>query len=576
MKASDTKRALRRPFLQELFRGNKFNLAMTVIAAVLEALAALVISWLIKEVADLIAGSSTYGFGTLLIIAGVGFALLGIAWILDRQFLSAFRAKAILQYRAYAFERLMEKGIQAFSGENTSLYISALSNDVNTIETDFVGKLQSTITVGVSFVGALGLMLWYSPLLTLVAIGFSLLPILVSIALGNKAAAAEKKVSDKKESYTGMLKDALSGFSVIKSFKAEKNLSRVHGESNEGVADASKQRTVVNVTVAYASEIAGAILQFGVFFVAAALALAGKAGITTGTALVFVQLLNYVLAPIQAFPAFFAGAKASFGLIDKLAGALDQNVPDEGEPIPPQLTEGISVRDLAFSYEEGKPVLHDVDMELRAGGCYALVGGSGSGKSTILNLLMASSKSYQGQILYDGKELRTVSTGSLYDLVSIIQQNVFVFNSTIRDNITMFSQFPEEEVDRAVRLSGLKKLIDEKGADYLCGENGSGLSGGERQRISIARALLRKTPVLFVDEATASLDAETSFEVLDAILKLDGYTRVIVTHDLDENILRRCTGLLALKNGAVSEQGTFEELMERKGYFYSLFTVSQK
>ena len=575
MKASDTKRALRRPFLRELFRGNKFNLAMTVIAAVLEALAALVISWLIKEVADLIAGSSTYGFGTLLIIAGGGFALEGIAWILDRQFLSAFRAKAILQYRAYAFERLMEKGIQAFSGENTSLYISALSNDVNTIETDFVGKLQSTITVGVSFVGALGLMLWYSPLLTLVAIGFSLLPILVSIALGNKAAAAEKKVSDKKESYTGMLKDALSGFSVIKSFKAEKNLSRVHGESNEGVADASKKRTVVNVTVAYASEIAGALLQFGVFFVAAAFVLAGKAGITTGTALVFVQLLNYVLAPIQAFPAFFAGAKASFGLIDKLAGALDQNVPDEGEPIPPRLTEGISVRDLAFSYEEGKPVLHDVDMEMRSGGCYALVGGSGSGKSTILNLLMASSKSYQGQILYDGKELRTVSAGSLYDLVSIIQQNVFVFNSTIRDNITMFSQFPEEEVDRAVRLSGLKKLIDEKGADYLCGENGAGLSGGERQRISIARALLRKTPVLFVDEATASLDAETSFEVLDAILKLDGYTRVIVTHDLDENILRRCTGLFALKNGKVSEQGSFDALMAQKGYFYSLFTVSQ-
>ncbi len=568
-------KALRRPFVRELFRGNRFNLAMTVVAALLGAAASLVISWLIKSVSDLISGDGKYSLSTLLSIAGGAVALLLIGSILDLRFLSRFRARAMQQYRSYTFDRLMEKGIQAFSGENSSLYISALSNDVNTIEQEFIGRLQNTIEVFVTFLGAIVLMLWYSPLLTLVSIGFSLLPILVSIILGNKAAKAEKLVSDRKERYTGLLKDTLTGFAVIKSFRAERSIARLHEQDNTGVAEASKKRVKVNVLVNYASGIAGGAVQFGVFFVAAALALSGK-GITAGTALVFVQLLNYVLSPIQNFPAFYAGAKSSFELIDKLAQALHQNVPDEGSAIAPQLSKGIALQNISYAYEEGKPVLNDVSMTLRAGGCYALVGGSGSGKSTILNLLMAAFRDYSGEIRYDDAELKAISPDSLYSLVSIIQQNVFVFNNTIRDNITMFSDFPEEEIERAVQLSGLKKLIDEKGADYLCGENGSGLSGGERQRICIARALLRKTPVLLVDEATAALDAETSYEVLDAILKLDGYTRIIVTHDLDENILRRCDGLFTLKNGRILEQGSFEALMKEKGYFYSLFTVSQK
>ncbi|MBQ7146316.1 MAG: ABC transporter ATP-binding protein [Lachnospiraceae bacterium] len=568
-------KALRRPFLKALFRDNHFNLGMAVLSAFLFAAVNIVISWLIKELSDSIGGKSGYTFHTLLWVGLGVLVLLYAAGIIDRIFLSRFKAKAMEQYRGYAFDRIMDKGIQAFSQESSALYISALSNDVNTIEQEFIGRLQETIQVAITFVGAIGLMLYYSPLLTLISLGFSLLPIIVSVVLGDKAAKAEKQLSDEKDGYTGMLKDVLSGFAVIKSFKAEKSISRIHGETNHAVSRATASRHQVKLRVSYASNLTGATLQFGVFFVAAALAVDGKGGITPGIAIVFVQLLNYALWPIQNFPVFYAGVKSSTGLMDKLAGALGKNILEEGEHIPPELSRDIRIQDLSFAYEEEKRVLQDVSLAFPAGGCYALVGASGSGKSTLLNLLMRASTAYEGQILFDGKELRDISPASLYDLVSIIQQNVFVFNATIRDNITMFSDFPGEEVDRAVRLSGLGKLIEEKGEDYLCGENGAGLSGGERQRISIARALLRKTPVLLVDEATASLDAETSFEVLDAILKLSGYTRILVTHDLDENILRRCTGLITLKNGNLLEQGSFEELMEKKGYFYSLFTVSQ-
>ena len=210
-----------------------------------------------------------------------------------------------------------------------------------------------------------------------------------------------------------------------------------------------------------------------------------------------------------------------------------------------------------------------------AGKSYAIVGGSGSGKSTLLNLLMASHSGYAGSICYDDTELRQISSESLYEMVSVVQQNVFIFNASIRDNITMFSEFPKEEVDRAIEMSGLSKLIGERGEDYLCGENGSGLSGGEKQRISIARSLLKKSQVLLVDEATAALDTQTAFQVSNAILNLDELTRIVVTHALDENLLKRYDCVLTLKNGRIIESGSFDGLMEQKGYFYSLFTVSR-
>ena len=218
--------------------------------------------------------------------------------------------------------------------------------------------------------------------------------------------------------------------------------------------------------------------------------------------------------------------------------------------------------------------LANINCTFELGKKYAIVGASGSGKSTLLNLLMASYQSYDGKILYDDTELRNISSSNLYEIESIIQQNVFVFNATIKDNITMFRDFSEEQIDEATRLSGLSALIEEKGADYLCGENGSGLSGGEKQRISIARSLLKKSQVLLVDEATAALDAETAYQVSSAILGLDGVTSIVVTHALDEALLKRYDGIITLKNGSIVETGTFDELIAEKGYFYSLYTIS--
>ena len=217
---------LRRQFKHTLFHKNHFNLFMTLIASVLCSSASIMGSWLLKEVMDLVAGNSPFDLNTLLMITSACILLLLLGGVIDYCFLSRFRAKAMKQYRAFVFDKILQKGIQAFSKENTSLYISALSNDVNTIEQDYLKPLQTNIEAGLSFIGALALMLWYSPMLTLISIGFSLMPIIVSVIFGNKSAIAEKNVSDKKESYTGVQKDVLTGFKVIRKKASRTCMSR--------------------------------------------------------------------------------------------------------------------------------------------------------------------------------------------------------------------------------------------------------------------------------------------------------------------------------------------------------------
>lgn len=564
-----------RPYTKQFFKGNYLYLVLALMQTLLFTACNLLISWLIQQILDLIAGENTgFTLSGLALIGLAGFAgvilAFGFAYFSKPRFIS----NAIARYKNFVFEQLMKKNISAFWGENTNLYISALSNDAAVIENSYLGSIFTIIEQSILFVAALVMMFCYNPLLTMVSIGLSLLPIIISILTGNRAAVAEKKVSDANETYISTLKDSLVGFSVLKSFRAEMRMCRFFAKEVKNVADAKEKRNKLTVLIQMFSVLAGVIVQLGVFLAGAYLALSGK-GVTAGTVLVFVQLLNYVLNPIGAIPAALAELKASKQLIQKLADALNQNVRTEGTVNKQLPVNGIHLSDLSFAYEPEKPALTNINFSFKPQKSYAIVGASGSGKSTLLNLLMASHNDYEGSICYDETELREISSESLFDIISVIQQNVFIFNASIRDNITMFCDFPADEVERAISLSGLSELIADRGEDYLCGENGSGLSGGERQRISIARSLLKKSGILLVDEATAALDAQTAFQISDAILNLDDLTRIVVTHALEENLLKRYDCILTLKNGSIQEAGTFEELMEKKGYFYSLFTVAQ-
>jgi len=249
---------------------------------------------------------------------------------------------------------------------------------------------------------------------------------------------------------------------------------------------------------------------------------------------------------------------------------VQKQSPDEAAP---SLRGDILLDQICFSYSEGKEVLKELNLQVKEGEKLVLLGTSGSGKSSILKILMGMERAQSGTIRIGGLDTMDLGEDRIFKEISYIQQEVFIFDGTIRENVSLFQNYREEELQSVIERAGLRNLVKEKGLDYLCGENGAALSGGERQRISIARSLLRKTPILLADEITASLDKENTYLVLDTLLNIENTTEILVLHDLDSRILSRVDRICVLKNGKVEEEGNFTELLEKKGYFYALYHV---
>lgn len=562
-----------REFRRRLFYKNKMCFIASVIMTIVMSFLNLMISWLIQQIMDSMENQNMQSAVRCAWIAASVVIAYTVANAVYRAVYPRFLQRAMQQYRDYAFSRLTQKSLHSFSKEGTALYVSALTNDCTSIENNYLAATFTLIEFLFCFLGALIMMLYYSPVMLVLAVALSFLPVAVSMTAGNRLTEQEKEISKKNERFVSIVNELLSGFPVIKSFRAETQASRLFSQRNEQAEEAKKNKRRTEQLISLLANDAGIIAQMGIFLAGAWLAISGK-GVTAGVVIVFVQLMNYILNPISQVPLLWSNRKAAIALMEKLSDALSENVREEGREKLDGFSEKIEVKDLTYGYEPESHVLKDLDVQFDAGKSYAIVGGSGSGKSTLLNLLMGSSSNYQGEICIDGVSIKNIESESLYQLMTSVQQNVFVFNDTIRNNVTMFHEFPDKEVTLALERSGLSEFIEKRGEDFVCGENGANLSGGERQRISIARALLRKSPILLVDEATAALDAATARAVSFSILNLVGMTRIVVTHRLEEAILHRYDKILVMKNGTICEQGNFDTLMQQKGQFYSLFQIA--
>ena len=573
---------------------------MAVLGTTVLSVGILSVPQLMQILIDFLSGNRRYSMHQIVLMAIAVLLMVSFSGLCTYYFRTKFSTKAVLQYRKTAYHYLSQKKVTEFYGQNTAVYLSALNTDLQKIKEDFLDQIPILSQIVICGIGAVLVMIRYNFFLAMMACLISLIPFFAALFSGRNMEKIEENLSKENAEYLAFLKDFAIGFTIIKSYKVEGIFSTLHDKICQKVEDRMEEREKCVEKINYFAAISGYITQFAILLLCAVVAYRSKS-ISVGTVLAFSRLINYIIDPVTELPGMLSKARTAYALSEQFWEKIGKGEQEEqqeqqqksGEivkdgyhqhtdtdshekalPIP-SLQGDICFSRLSFSYIPEKQVLKDFTLRVKEGEKLILLGASGSGKSSILKLLMGIERSQGGEISIGNRQLSTLPEESLFRSISYIQQEVFIFDGSIYENITLFQDYGKEELELAIEKSGLKNLISEKGLDYPCGENGAALSGGERQRINIARSLLRQTPILLADEITAALDKENSYLVLDSLLSLENITEILVLHDLDSRILSRVDRICVLKEGEIVEEGIFSELMEKKGYFYSLFMMEQ-
>lgn len=481
--------------------------------------------------------------------------------------------KALLSLREEVFSSILDSDISSFNEDNSAKYISNLTNDINILEQDyFTNILEMTANI-VAFIIATVAIITVNIYITIGVFLISFIPILIPILFGNKVSKLKNTYSTNLGSFTTKVKDIFSGFEVIKSFNIEPKIKEEYDKSNNTLEQSKYKFSALSAIVQVLSSSFGFLMFFMAMGIGTYLIILGV--LTVGAMLAAVQLMNNIVNPIVNISERLNRLKSIKLIEEKFIQIINGKKEKDCGIEKTDFESEVKFSGVNFSYSDRK-TLDGIDVTFKKGKKYAIVGGSGSGKSTILKLLLRYYDNFTGDILIDGIKHKNIRKEDIYKLISIIQQNVFMFDSSIKDNITLFQDYGEAEINNAIELSGLKNLVNslQNGITSSVGENGCNLSGGEKQRIAIARALIKNTPILVLDEATSALDNETSYSIENSMLNIPGLTCLVVTHKLMEEVLRKYDGIIAVKGGRVEEEGSFEELINKKGYFYSLYSVA--
>jgi len=519
------------------------------------------------------------GPSTTLLVLGLSLAFLTMlktgAYFAGSAFLMPLRTGVVRDIRNAIYNKILSLPMSFFSEERKGDILARVSTDVNEVDTSITSSLDMLIKNPIFiliYVGTLFYISWQLTLFTLLVVPFMAWGIgSIGRKLKRKSLFAQSKWSDG----LSQIEETLGGLRIIKAFIAEKKMSRRFEKVNNEYRDASMKVAIRQAAAHPVSEFLGTCMIVIVMWFGGTLILSNKSSIDASVFIYYLVLLYSTLQPIKDL------SKASYNIpkgmasmerINKILDAEDRIPEDENPKEITGLNDAIELRDVSFSYDSSREILHDVSMKIEKGKTIAIVGQSGSGKSTLVDLIPRYHDIDKGEILIDGTDIRRLSLRSLRSIIGNVNQEAILFNDTIFNNIAFgVEHATQEDVERAARIANAHDFIMQtpNGYQSSVGDRGCLLSGGQRQRISIARAILKNPPILILDEATSALDTESEKLVQDALEKLmHSRTTIAIAHRL--STIRNSDEIYVLHEGRIVEKGTHDQLLALGGYYKKL------
>ena len=484
---------------------------------------------------------------------GLVFAITFSSWFferLSRRSFTRIACGAVEQVRQRILEQVLYRTVAQYNAEGDAAYLSLLTTDLRTLYDDYYMSLFSIVFWGGIMLCALAMYLYISPVMLLAILLVTIPPLVLPRRMNERLKATRDAFSLQMAGYTQQLKELLGGFEIIRSFLREDAYAALHQKAARKARESELDyQQSLNAMVTNTSLISNLIFPV-VMLVGLFLAFDGR--LTMGTVSTAASMANFVITPCHQIAQCWAKVKSSQSIRQRLEAAMaEPQVAEQGEPIGP--IESIQCETVRFAYPNtAEPVLKDASLTVDAAQKVALVGESGCGKSTLAKLLFQYYPDYSGDILFNGRQVRTLDRTALYRRVGYIAQTAYLFHDTIRNNICLHEDFPDEQLAHAIAAAGLTDWVASlpDGLDTVISENGKNLSGGQRQRIGIARLALRSYDLIIADEITASLDPDTSQQVMENLIAMPCMV-VAITHDVAGSFMHQFDKVYRVEHGVV-------------------------